>query len=204
MPGKRIVIQLTQDEQHALETYVSQGQQHARAINRARILLLSNAGMKVQDIATVLGVSQPTIATVRKKYHTHEHEHLFDFLQEEPRSGRPITLDSQVEAKVAMIACSAPPAGCARWTLQLLADQRIKLEVVESISHESVRSLLKKTTSSLGEVNNGVSGKSRAIFCGIWKMSSISMLYRMILYVLRSVSTNVLGFSLVMLERYCP
>ena len=150
MPGKRIVIKLTQDEQHELETYVSQGQKHARAINRARILLLSHAGMQVKDIATVLGVSPPTISTVRKKYQTHEHEHLLDLLQDEPRSGRPITLDSQVEAKVAMIACSAPPEGCARWTLHLIADQLIKLEVVESISHESVRSLLKKIHSSLG------------------------------------------------------
>jgi transposase len=127
MPGKRIVIKLTQDEQHALETYVSQGQKNARAINRARILLLANVGMKVKDIARVLGVSQPTIAAVRKKYQTHEHEHLFDFLQDEPRAGRPVTLDSQVEAKVAMIACSAPPEGCARWTLHSLPDTFAKL-----------------------------------------------------------------------------
>jgi putative transposase len=150
MPGKRIVIKLTQDEQHELETYVSQGHKNARAINRARILLLSNENVKVKDIAKVLGVSQPTISAVRKKYQTQEHAHILDFLQDEPRSGRPITLDSQVEAKVSMIACSAPPEGYARWTLHLIADQLVKLDVVESISHESVRSLLKKTNSSLG------------------------------------------------------
>jgi transposase len=150
MPGKRMVIKLTQDEQHELEAYVSQGQKNARAINRARILLLSHEGMKVKDIATVLGVSPPTVSHVRKKYHTQKQEHLLDLLQDAPRSGRPITLDSQVEAKVAMLACSTPPEGCARWTLHLLADQLVKLDVVESISHESVRSLLKKTNSSLG------------------------------------------------------
>jgi transposase len=150
MPGKRMVIKLTPDEQHELETYVSQGPKNARAINRARILLLSNAGMQVKDIAKVLGVSQPTISAVRKKYQTQKQEHILDFLQDEPRSGRPITLDSQVEAKVSMIACSAPPAGYARWTLHLIADQLVQLDVVESISHESVRSLLKKTNSSLG------------------------------------------------------
>ena len=150
MPGKRIVIKLTQDEQHVLETYVSHGQKNARAINRARIFLLSNDGMKVEEIATVLGVSQPTVSHVRKTYQTQEQEHLVDLLQDDPRSGRPSTLDAQVEAKVSMLACSTPPEGCARWTLHLLADQLVKLEVVESISHESVRSLLKKTHSSLG------------------------------------------------------
>ena len=150
MPGKRIVIKLTQDEQHELETYVSQGQKNARAINRARILLLSNDGMKVKEIAKVLGGSPPTISHVRKKYQKQEYEQLLDWLQDDPRSGRPLTLDSQVEAKVSMLACSAPPDGCARWTLHLLADQLVKLDVVESISHESVRSLLKKTHSSLG------------------------------------------------------
>lgn len=150
MPGKRIVIKLTPDEQQVLETYVSQGHKPARAITRARILLLSNEGMKVKEIAKVLGVSPPTVSHVRKKYQKQEYEHLLDLLQDEPRSGRPLTLDSQVEAKVSMLACSTPPDGCARWTLHLLADQLVKLDVVESISHESVRSLLKKTHSSLG------------------------------------------------------
>lgn len=106
--------------------------------------------MKVKEIAKVLGVSPPTVSHVRKKYQKQEYEHLLDLLQDEPRSGRPLTLDSQVEAKVSMLACSTPPDGCARWTLHLLADQLVKLDVVESISHESVRSLLKKTHSSLG------------------------------------------------------
>jgi transcriptional regulator with XRE-family HTH domain len=69
MPGKRIVIKLTQDEQHLWETYVSQGHKNAREITRARIFLLSNDGRKVQDIAKVLGVSQTTISHVRKKYY---------------------------------------------------------------------------------------------------------------------------------------
>ena len=130
MPGKRIVIKLTPDEQQVLETYVSQGHKPARAITRARILLLSNEGMKVKEIAKVLGVSPPTVSHVRKKYQKQEYEHLLDLLQDEPRSGRPLTLDSQVEAKVSMLACSTPPDGCARWTLPLLADQLVKLDVL--------------------------------------------------------------------------
>jgi len=150
MPGKRIFIKLSHDEQHVLETYVSQGQKNARAINRARILLLSNEGMKGKDIAKVLGVSCTTISNVRKKYHKKEHDHILDFLKDDPRSGRPITLDSQVEANVSMIACSEPPEGCARWTLHLIADKLVELDVVETISHESVRSILKKTNSNHG------------------------------------------------------
>jgi transposase len=150
MPGKRMIIKLSQNEQSMLETYVSQGQKNARAIHRARILLLSNEGRKSKEIARVLGVSWTTISNVRKKYHTQEHDHLLDFLQDAPRSGRPITLDSTVEANVSMIACSAPPAGCARWTLHLIADKLVELDVIDTISHESVRSLLKKTHSSHG------------------------------------------------------
>jgi putative transposase len=150
MPGKRLTIKLAQDEQHALESYVSQGQKNARAINRARILLLSNEGRKGTDIAKVLGVSCTTVSNVRKKYHQKEHDHILDFLRDAPRSGRPITLGSQVEANVSMIACSDPPEGYARWTLHLIADKLVALDVVETISHESVRSILKKTNLSHG------------------------------------------------------
>ena len=118
-------------------------------MNRARILRLSNASMKVNEIAKVLSVSPATRANVRQKYQQKEHGHILDFLQDAPRSGRPITRDSSVEAKVSMIACSAPPEGCARWTLHLIADRLVQLDVVETISHERVRSLLKKQTQTL-------------------------------------------------------
>jgi transposase len=133
-----------------LERYVRQGQKPARAMNRARILLLSNAGMKVNEIAKVLSVSQATRAHVRKQYPQKEHGHILDFLPEAPRSGRPIPLDRSVEAKVSMLACSAPPEGGARWTLHLIADRLVQLDVVETMSHESVSSRLKKTNSNLG------------------------------------------------------
>jgi transposase len=150
MPRKRHAITLTEDEQHGLETYVSQGQKHAREINRARILLLSNDGMKDKDIAKVLGVSQTTRANIRKKFHKKEHQDILNFLKDEPRSGRPIKLDSKVAANTTMIACSKPPEGSVRWTLHLIADKLIQLNVVHTISHESVRSILKKVNSNLG------------------------------------------------------
>ena len=150
MPRKPISTKLTKQEQEILKTYVSQGQRNAREINRARILLLAHEGRPVKEIAQLLGTSQATVCNVRKKYNQQTHDHILDFLKDEPRTGRPLKLDSRVEASVSMIACSEPPAGAARWTLHLIADKLVKLEVVESISHESVRQLLKKTNSNLG------------------------------------------------------
>jgi hypothetical protein len=69
-----------------------------------------------------------------------------------------------------MLACSNPPPGYGRWTLQLLADKLVELAVIPSISLESVRTALKKTSLNLGESNAGASGKLRVISFGIWKI----------------------------------
>lgn len=83
---------------------------------------------------------------MRNKYlHKAHDEPILDVLHEAPRSGRPIKIDTQVEAHVTMIACSDPPEGYGRWTLHLIADKLVQLEVIDTISHESVRRTLKKT-----------------------------------------------------------
>jgi transposase len=150
MIRKRRPVQLTQDEYEFLTTYVAHGQKNARQINRARTLLLSHDGKDDQDIVEVLGISRATIYNVRKRYHQQKYDHIVEILQDKPRLGRPIAFDHKVEANVAMIACSEAPKGSARWTLHLIADKLVQLNVVDSISHESVRSLLKKTNLSLG------------------------------------------------------
>lgn len=146
MARKRIEGKLTQDEHESLSTYVTRGQKSAREINRARILLLANDGRKDQDIEKVLGVSRVTIYNMRKKYQSKGDQHILDVLHDEPRGGRPMKFDSKVEAQVTMIACSAPPQGAARWTLHLIAEKLVQLDMVDTISHESVRSILKKTS----------------------------------------------------------
>jgi Homeodomain-like domain len=83
---------------------------------------------------------------VRKKYQQKAYEHILDFLQEAPRSGRPIKIDRRVEANVTMLACSDPPEGYGRWTLHMIADRLVQLAVIDTISHESVRRTLKKTS----------------------------------------------------------
>jgi len=150
MPKPRKAVTLTKAEREGLETFVAHGKRSARAITRARILLLSDEGRKERELTEILGVSRGTVYNVRKKYQQKAHARILDLLQEEPRSGRPIKLDSRVEAKVTMIACSEPPTGCGRWTLHMIADKLVKLEVTDSISHESVRRLLKKTPLSRG------------------------------------------------------
>jgi transposase len=108
-------------------------------------LLLADAGRKDKEIMTLLGVTRPTVSSMRKKYWEKGYKHIGDILPEAPRTGRPIEIDSRVAATISMIACSDPPAGCSRWTLHMIADRLVKLEVIDSISHESVRSVLKKT-----------------------------------------------------------
>ena len=150
MAKKQIEVKLSQEEREGLEKFVTQGKRSAREINRARILMLSEEGRKDKEITQILGVSRGTVYNVGKKYNKKAHEDIVDFLHEEARSGRPIEIDSRVQAKVSMIACSDPPEGSARWTLHMIADKLVKLEVIDSISHESVRGVLKKTNLSPG------------------------------------------------------
>ena len=98
-------------------------------------------------ITKVLGVNRTTIYRVRKEYRT---AGINKALEEKPRRGAPAKIEGRVEATLTMLACSEPPEGHGRWTLQLLADKLVELEVVESISLPTVRTALKKTNLSLG------------------------------------------------------
>jgi len=156
MSKKQNAITLTPAERQELERFVTRGKKSAREITRARILLLTQDGRQVTEIARTLGVSRGTIYNVDKRYQRKKpRTPLVEVLEEGPRSGRPLKLDSRVQAKVTLIACSEPPTGRARWTLHLMADKLVKLGVTESISHESVRQLLKKIASSPGSRSSG-------------------------------------------------
>jgi putative transposase len=156
MSKKQHAIKLTPGQRQELERFVARGRKSAREITRARILLLTQDGRRVPEIAQTLGVSRGTIYNIYKRYQRKKaRTPLVEVLQEAPRSGRPLKFDSRVEAKATMIACSAPPTGRARWTLHLIADRLVTLGVTDSISHESARQLLKKTASSLGSRSSG-------------------------------------------------
>jgi len=108
--------------------------------------LLSDEAYRDEDIMDTLGISRQTIYHVRKKYHAHTGKHILDLLQEQPRPGQPVKVDTRMAAHVAMIACSEAPAGAAHWTLQLIADRLVELQVTDSIGVESMRKALKKTS----------------------------------------------------------
>ena len=146
MARKKIYsVNLSEQEGKELRQFVSCGKKSAREINRARILLLACEGKKDKEIVKLLNVSRQSVSKVRKKYSEREYEHILDSIKDEPRSGRPIKIDSRVEANITMIACSGPPEGSQKWTLRMIADKVVKLEVIDSISYESVRGALKKT-----------------------------------------------------------
>jgi transposase len=148
MAMKRVyVVKLKGDERHALIQYLRKGKSSARSQTRARIILLSDEGLEDDEIVETLKVSKSTVSRIRKRYC----EGGLDFaLHEKPRSGAPAKIDGKIEAQLTMLACSEPPDGRSKWTLRLLADKLVEMEVVESISRMSVQRLLKKMKLNLG------------------------------------------------------
>jgi transposase len=148
MPGKIYRVKLTDEERAYLEGLISHGTVAARKANHARILLhadeSTDAGyFKDGDIAEVLHVGRVTVERVRKRF---VEEGLESALNPKPRTRhRSKKLDGKAEAFLVATACSAAPEGRKDWTLQLLADQLIECQIVDSISAEAVRQVLKKT-----------------------------------------------------------
>ena len=114
MPRKLYTVHLNEQEREQLETFVKHGKKSARAITRARILLFADAQKTDEEIATLLRVSRPTVYHLRKKYHARTSPHMLELLQEKPRSGQPMKIDTRVESHISLIACSDPPTGSAR------------------------------------------------------------------------------------------
>jgi putative transposase len=138
-------VRLTEEERKELKSLVTSGRKMAKKITRARILLLADAGKKDHEIAEALQTSIPTVVRVRKRF---AETSLVGSLEEKPRPGKPPSLVGNVAAHITSLACSDPPEGHARWSLRLLADKAVELELVDKISHEAVRRMLKKTNSN--------------------------------------------------------
>jgi transposase len=148
---KSYVVVLSPEERDRLEKLISTGRTSSKRQIRARILLkadASEAGPAWSDeqIGEALEISVSTVARVRKR----SVEQGLATVLDRGVVRRPFRrrLDGEQEARLLAIACSTPPEGRARWTLRLLADKMVELEVVESISYETVRRALKKTRSS--------------------------------------------------------
>jgi transposase len=144
---KKYVVDLNEQEKERLEDLTTKGKSGAHKIRRARILLLADEGYIDKEIARALGAAVTTVERVRKRF---VEEGLEAALSERPRPGATRKLDGHQEAYLVALACSDPPEGKKRWTMQMLADKLVRLEVVEEISDETVRRTLKKGASSRG------------------------------------------------------
>lgn len=154
MPAIMYVVDLTTEEREALLQLIKRGKPSARKVNRARILLKADEGMKDEEIANALNTGRAMVERVRKRFVL---EGLEAALNEYPRPGRARKLSGREEAHFVALVCSQAPEGHKRWTLRLLADKLVELELTEEISHETVRQLLKKTNLSLGKIESGAS-----------------------------------------------
>jgi transposase len=147
----KFIVHLTVEQRQELERLAATGKRSAAIITRARILLKADAdadGWPDDRIAEALDTSAGTVARIRKKF---VQQGLEAAVQRKRPTGRQYRkLDGAQEARLAALACSPPPEGLARWTMKLLADKRIELEVVERIDPATVCRTLKKTKSSRG------------------------------------------------------
>lgn len=150
MPAKRYVVRLTEEERQQLQDLVSKGQAAAYKIRHAHILLKADAdGPKWKDeqIAEAFGCHRTTVEDVRQRLVTQGLEAALERKKRETPP-TPRRLDGDAEARLVAIACGQPPAGRAKWTMRLLADKLVELEIVESVSHTTVWETLKKMNSS--------------------------------------------------------
>ena len=153
MPAKIYKVTLTKEEREELTTLVNKGKGQARRLRRARILLMAdeaqeNGGWKDADIAEALSAGTRTVERIRQNCVEKGIEEALNHTK--PKKTRSKVLDGKAEARLVKLACSEAPDGREKWSMQLLADKLIELEVVETISKETIRTTLKKTNSNPG------------------------------------------------------
>lgn len=150
---KKQHIKLTEEQRKELQALLSKGELKVRVQKRAMGLQMMDRGLTFQAIKEHIGVSHISLGIWAKRFKTEG----LKMLHDKPRSGRPIGLSGEERAKVTALACTKPPQGYARWSLRLLSDRLVELDILESISHTEVGNILKKTNFSLTEKNSGVS-----------------------------------------------
>jgi transposase len=164
---KKYKVTLTSEERKQLQELISAGKASAKKLAHARILLKADAapgGSAWADakIAEAAEVSVATVERVRQRFVEQGLEAAL-VRKKQGRPSRERKLDGAAEARLIALACSSPPDGRACWTMQLLADKLVELAVVDAVSDETVRRTLKKTKSSRGRRNSGVSRPRRML-----------------------------------------
>jgi transposase len=151
---KKYKVTLTVEERQHLSVLIATGRAAARKLAHARVLLHADAApggpaWTDERIAEAVAVGRATVARVRQRFVEHGLEAALG-RKPQDRPSRPRKLDGRAEARLIALACSAPPPGRKEWTMQLLADKLVELEVVDRVCDETVRQALKKTRSSRG------------------------------------------------------
>lgn len=143
MRTKQYKVCLSAEEQALCHEITMKGRVAARTVTRAHILLLAHEDMRDKEVAAVLHIGASTVQRTRQRF---AEGGLEGALYDRPHRGAERKLDGKQSAFLVALACSDPPAGRARWTLHLLADKMVELEIVDSLSHETVRQELKRGT----------------------------------------------------------
>jgi transposase len=158
---KRYVVKLSVEERERLDTLIHAGKHPARQLTKARILLKADAseageGWSDSQIAAALDTSVDTVARTRQQLVEEGFEAVL-VRKHSPASARPRIFDGAAEAKLIALACSEPPKGRKRWTLQLLEEQVVELKIVDRASDNTIGRTLKKTSSGLTCRSSGLS-----------------------------------------------
>jgi transposase len=152
---KKYKVTLTTEERQQLQSLITTGKGAAKKLTHARILLKADAteggpGWDDQRIAEATEVSSDTVARVRQRFVEQGLEAALA-RKKQDRPSRERKLDGRAEARLIALACSAPPDGRKEWTMKLLADRLVELEVVDTLSDETVRRVLKKRDQAVAE-----------------------------------------------------
>jgi transposase len=150
--AKRYRVTLTDEERQRLEALTRKGTASVRMVRRAQTLLLAADEERDEDIAKALRIGISTVERTRKRC---VEEGVEASLRERPRPGARPKLGPKERAYVVALACTKPPEGRHRWSMQMLADRLIELEMVPDITDEAIRLLLKRTSSSRGARSSG-------------------------------------------------
>lgn len=151
---KKQHLSLLESDRQELETLLSKGSLNVRVQKRALALLELDRGKTIAAVVVTLDLSYPAVHGWVKKYKTAG----LDFLQDKARSGRPLGFSLTDCTKITALACSEVPQGRSQWSLRLLADRAVALQLVERISHTEVGLILKKMNYSPTASDNGASG----------------------------------------------
>ena len=150
--AKRYRVTLTDEERVRLDGLTRKGTASARMVRRAQTLLLAAEERTDEAIAAALRIGVSTVERTRRRC---VEEGVEAAPRERPRPGARPKLGPKERAFVVALACTRPPEGRKRWTMQLLADRVVELQVVPDITDEAIRLLLKRTGSSRGSRSNG-------------------------------------------------